>query len=216
LAIPRSGLVHELRRSYRFDYLPAGFFSRLMVHLLQVVDSPLYWKHGIVLLQANNSNKRDTPKPTNGGGELPLAATASPSIAARKTSPSFSLSASILSSSPHLRELRRSGLDFDVFQNGAGRRGKGSSGQTAKKGKGKNKVPRKEDEQSTGGASRKENSGKAGQDNSDKMKDEQRALLEEFPEKSMLKVHVYGANPGKLLRLIEVPHRTLHGILGLN
>jgi hypothetical protein len=202
--------VHELRRSYRFDYLPAGFFSRLLVHLLQVVDSPLYWKHGIVLLQSNNNTRSKANQPCDGssGGRSSSVAMASPA-AARMASPSFSLStASVLSSSPHMRELRRSGLDFDIFQNGgSGRRGQGLG---IKKKQKKEKVKqRKESAEQSARGSGKESLGgiRAGQPDldKDKLKDEQRALLEEFPEKSTLKVHVYGANPGKLLRLIEVP-----------
>lgn len=200
--------MHELRRSYRFDYLPAGFFSRLLVHLLQVVDSPLYWKHGIVLLQSNNNTRSKANQPCDGssGGRSSSVAMASPA-AARMASPSFSLStASVLSSSPHMRELRRSGLDFDIFQNGgSGRRGQGLG---IKKKQKKEKVKqRKESAEQSARGSGKESLGgsRAGQPDldKDKLKDEQRALLEEFPEKSMLKVQVYGANPGKLLRLIE-------------
>jgi hypothetical protein len=205
--------VHELRRSYRFDYLPAGFFSRLMVHLLQVVDSPLYWKHGIVLLQSNNNSSSKANRPCDGSGSSSVASPA----AARMASPSFSLStASVLSSSPHMRELRRSGLDFDIFQNGgSGRRGQGLG---IKKKQKKEKVKqRKESAEQSARGSGKESLGgiRAGQPDldKDKLKDEQRALLEEFPEKSTLKVHVYGANPGKLLRLIEVPARA-HTHLG--
>jgi hypothetical protein len=109
-----------------------------------------------------------------------------------------------------MRELRRSGLDFDIFQNGSGgRRGQGLS---IKKKKQKEKaMQRKKSAEQGARGSGKESLGgsKAGQPDldKDKLKDEQRALLEEFPEKSTLKVHVYGANPGKLLRLIEVPAR---------
>ncbi len=112
LALPKTpNLVRELRRYYQFDYLPVGFFSRLIAHLLQVLESPLYWKYGIILMQ---------PCTTPPSATLPNAPSNSPT--------------------PDQSRLE---------------------------------------------------------------KEEQRALLEEIPEKSLLKIHVYGTNPAKLLRLIE-------------
>jgi serine/threonine protein kinase len=46
---------NEVNRSYRFSFLPQGFFSRLMVRLLQrfqgssASDSTLYWSNGILM-----------------------------------------------------------------------------------------------------------------------------------------------------------------------
>jgi hypothetical protein len=42
----------ELTRVYKFEFLPNGFFSRLMVRLLHSQwQASLFWKHGIVLFK---------------------------------------------------------------------------------------------------------------------------------------------------------------------
>jgi len=189
LSIPRYGVVHELQRCYRFEYMPPGFFSRLMVHLLQVVDSPLYWKHGIVLLQTNSPNGEALNKSRGNS-----ASSRSP-LAPRKMSPTFLLaSVKALSISAEQEELRRSGLNFDLIYNASRpRRISGHSPAWTS--------ARKESEAKSQKASirtRSDSKRNGG------VKNEQRALLVEVPESSTLKVHVYGSNPGKLLRLIEV------------
>ncbi len=41
-----------VRRVYRFDFIPFGFFSRLVVRVLHFMEALSYWKNGI-LIQSN-------------------------------------------------------------------------------------------------------------------------------------------------------------------
>ena len=54
LEIPSFRPTTYLQRTHKFSYLPLGLFSRLIVRLIQITESPVYWKDGILVVYADN------------------------------------------------------------------------------------------------------------------------------------------------------------------
>jgi hypothetical protein len=51
VSILRQKGAKQICRYFQFNFLPLGFFSRLIVRLLQLLYSPLYWRDGIIVIQ---------------------------------------------------------------------------------------------------------------------------------------------------------------------